>query len=37
MRLKHLTVAMTLALSGCSLIPDYQRPDMPVQAQWPEG
>lgn len=33
MRLKHLTVAMTLALSGCSLIPDYQRPDMPVQAQ----
>lgn len=37
MRLKHLTVAMTLALSGCSLIPDYQRPDLPVQAQWPEG
>lgn len=37
MRLKHLTVAMTLALSGCSLIPDYQHPDMPVQAQWPEG
>ncbi|CDZ93902.1 MULTISPECIES: AdeC/AdeK/OprM family multidrug efflux complex outer membrane factor [Pseudomonadaceae] len=37
MRLKHLTVAVTLALSGCSLIPDYQRPDMPIQAQWPEG
>ncbi len=37
MRLKHLTIAITLALSGCSLIPDYQRPDMPVQAQWPEG
>ncbi|KRW72670.1 AdeC/AdeK/OprM family multidrug efflux complex outer membrane factor [Stutzerimonas nitrititolerans] len=37
MRLKHLTVAVTLSLSGCSLIPDYQRPDLPVQAQWPEG
>ena len=37
MRLKHLTVAMTLALSGCSLIPEYERPDSPVQAQWPEG
>ncbi len=37
MKLKYLTVAMTLALSGCSLIPNYQSPDMPVQAQWPEG
>ena len=37
MRLTHLTVAVTLVLSGCSLIPDYQRPDLPVQAQWPEG
>ena len=25
------------ALSGCSLIPDYQRPDAPVAAQYPQG
>lgn len=37
MRLKHLTVAVALALGGCSLIPDYQRPQTPVQADWPQG
>ena len=34
------TVLMTCAaalLSGCSLIPDYLRPDMPVPQAWPEG
>lgn len=34
------TVLMTCAaalLSGCSLIPDYLRPDMPVPQAWPDG
>ncbi len=26
-----------LAVSGCSLIPDYQRPDAPVENAWPHG
>nr|WP_272890392.1 AdeC/AdeK/OprM family multidrug efflux complex outer membrane factor [Stutzerimonas stutzeri] len=25
------------ALGGCSLIPDYQRPDAPVASDWPQG
>ena len=25
------------ALTGCSLIPDYQRPDAPVAGDWPQG
>lgn len=29
-------VAMAFALSGCSLIPDYQRPATPVAAQYPQ-
>ena len=37
MKLKSLTIAMTLALAGCSLIPDYQRPQAPIQAAWPQG
>ena len=37
MRLKHLTLAMALALPGCSLIPDYQQPQAPIQADWPQG
>jgi len=37
MKLQSLTMAMTLALAGCSLIPDYQRPPAPVQADWPQG
>ena len=32
-----LTLALAAALGGCSLIPDYQRPDSPVAANWPEG
>lgn len=26
-----------LAVSGCSLIPDYQRPNAPVENAWPHG
>ncbi|MCE4053367.1 AdeC/AdeK/OprM family multidrug efflux complex outer membrane factor [Pseudomonas sp. Au-Pse12] len=33
-----LSLAITaIALSGCSLIPDYQRPQAPVAAQFPQG
>ena len=32
-----LSIALLAALSGCSLIPDYQRPEAPVAANWPQG
>lgn len=32
-----LALALAAALGGCSLIPDYQRPDSPAAANWPEG
>ena len=32
-----LSLALAAALGGCSLIPDYQRPESPVAASWPEG
>ncbi|WP_313085734.1 AdeC/AdeK/OprM family multidrug efflux complex outer membrane factor [Pseudomonas sp.] len=32
-----LSLALMAALGGCSLIPDYQRPDAPSPASWPEG
>jgi len=32
-----LSLALMTALTGCSLIPDYQRPDAPVPADWPQG
>jgi multidrug efflux system outer membrane protein len=33
-----LSLAVTAALlGGCSLIPDYQRPEAPVAADWPQG
>lgn len=32
-----LSLALAAALSGCSLIPDYQRPDAPVAGDWPKG
>lgn len=33
-----IALAITAAmLSGCSLIPEYQRPDSPVATQYPEG
>ncbi|AOE86949.1 AdeC/AdeK/OprM family multidrug efflux complex outer membrane factor [Pseudomonas sp. TCU-HL1] len=31
-----LAIAATL-LGGCSMIPDYQRPEAPVDAAWPQG
>lgn len=32
-----LTLSIALALGGCSLIPDYQRPTAPVADAWPVG
>ncbi|WP_433735207.1 efflux transporter outer membrane subunit [Pseudomonas monteilii] len=37
MKLKTLPVVLGLVLSGCSLIPEYQRPAPPVDANWPQG
>ncbi|UYP31250.1 AdeC/AdeK/OprM family multidrug efflux complex outer membrane factor [Pseudomonas sp. Z8(2022)] len=38
MRQSLLSLAVAAALlSGCSLIPDYQRPEAPVAADWPQG
>ncbi|WAJ38443.1 AdeC/AdeK/OprM family multidrug efflux complex outer membrane factor [Pseudomonas sp. GOM7] len=38
MRQSLLSLAVATALlSGCSLIPDYQRPEAPVAADWPQG
>lgn len=34
MRKALLTVAIGLALGGCSLAPTYQRPEVPIPAQW---
>lgn len=32
-----LTCAAAALLAGCSLIPDYNRPDLPVSQTWPQG
>ena len=32
-----LSAAALLALSGCSLIPDYKQPEAPVAQSWPAG
>jgi multidrug efflux system outer membrane protein len=32
-----LSLALLAALSGCSLVPEYQRPDAPTATSWPEG
>ncbi|MBI6554489.1 solvent efflux RND transporter outer membrane subunit SrpC [Pseudomonas veronii] len=37
MTFKSLPVFALLMLGGCSLIPDYQQPVLPVEAQWPTG
>lgn len=37
MKLRYLSIALGLTLPGCSLIPDYHRPEAPVQVDWPEG
>jgi multidrug efflux system outer membrane protein len=38
LRTKFLTgVAVSMLLTGCSLAPTYQRPELPVAAAWPES
>lgn len=37
MRRACLSIAVAVALSGCSLIPGYQRPVAPMQQAWPQG
>lgn len=37
MKRSLLSVALLAALSGCSLMPEYQRPEAPTAASWPEG
>ncbi|MBM3114803.1 AdeC/AdeK/OprM family multidrug efflux complex outer membrane factor [Jeongeupia naejangsanensis] len=38
MRNSILGLALSsVLLAGCSLAPTYQRPDMPVEASWPQG
>lgn len=37
MKRSLLSVALAAALGGCSLIPDYQRPEAPTASSWPEG
>lgn len=37
MRLTFIALGVAAALSGCSLIPDYQRPAAPVDSQWPQA
>lgn len=38
MKRSLLSVGLTaFILSGCSLIPEYHRPETPVAAQWPQG
>ncbi len=34
MKRTALAVALLTALSGCSLIPNYQQPEAPVAEQW---
>ncbi|AYC32769.1 AdeC/AdeK/OprM family multidrug efflux complex outer membrane factor [Pseudomonas cavernae] len=38
MRKSLLSLAVaSIVLSGCSLIPDYQRPQAPIASDWPQG
>jgi multidrug efflux system outer membrane protein len=32
-----LALTLMAALGGCSLIPEYQRPDAPIEPNWPQG
>ncbi len=34
---KPTIIALAVLLAGCSLTPDYQRPEAPVVAQWPQA
>jgi multidrug efflux system outer membrane protein len=31
-----LSAFVAVALAGCSLAPDYKRPDAPVSGRWPD-
>ncbi|MFA5679320.1 MAG: efflux transporter outer membrane subunit [Pseudomonas sp.] len=37
MKIRYLTLAVALGLTGCSLIPEYQQPASPVTDTWPQG
>lgn len=38
MNFSRTLLCMTTALlTGCTMIPDYNRPELPVTAQWPQG
>jgi outer membrane protein, multidrug efflux system len=37
MRRSLATIALLTGLGGCSLIPDYHRPALPVSTQWPDA
>lgn len=37
MKIRYLSLAVGLVLSGCSLIPEYQQPASPVADSWPQG
>ena len=37
MKIRYLTLAVALGLTGCSLIPEYQQPASPVADTWPQG
>ena len=37
MKRKMLSLAAALALGGCSLIPEYQRPQTNIPTTWPQG
>ncbi|MBE0501873.1 MAG: efflux transporter outer membrane subunit [Desulfuromonadales bacterium] len=36
-RLLMILMGGALALSGCTLAPDYKRPEAPIPAEWPQG
>lgn len=37
MNKRYAIAALTLAIAGCSLTPEYQRPEAPVAAAWPQN
>lgn len=37
MKIRYLSLAVALTLSGCSLTPEYQQPVSPVADSWPQG
>ena len=37
MTFKPLLLVMAMTLAGCSMIPDYQRPEAPIPQAFPQG